>query len=184
MKPELGLLRNPPPASELTQEETTVFIRADGDYQKMFDLASKIELEMHGGWGNYSKGGFLGRGEGLLEVVHGDEETVRNLGVTHDEIADRIEYFIKSYRFGEKDIIDDKYEVNADGYMGMQECPWEDPADYGAMDYSVKNLRLNETLSFPGLIVHLIRAHHFYEGRKSPYRVDPVHAVRVLDLKQ
>jgi hypothetical protein len=32
------------------------------------------------------------------------------------------------------------------------------------------------------LIVHLIREHGFFEGRESPYRVDPGDLVRVLEL--
>lgn len=34
----------------------------------------------------------------------------------------------------------------------------------------------------PGLIVHLIRAHQFFEGSESPYRVEPRKAIRVLAL--
>jgi len=119
-----------------------------------------------------------------LKVIHDDEETIRNLNTTHNHIADRLEHFLKVAPFGTPRIIDGNFEarMTAAGF-GSQDCPWEDPAYYGGMNYSVKNLRIDETLSFPGLIVHLIREHHFYEGRKSPYRVNPKQAVRVLDIK-
>lgn len=36
--------------------------------------------------------------------------------------------------------------------------------------------------SAPGLIIHLIREHHFFEGFGSPYRVDPTELARLLEL--
>lgn len=35
---------------------------------------------------------------------------------------------------------------------------------------------------FPGLIVHLVRDHHFFEGKGTPYRLEPTTAARVLEL--
>ena len=53
---------------------------------------------------------------------------------------------------------------------------------YGDIDFVITNNRTGETLKGPGLIVHLIRDHHFFEGKQSPYRVDPEKAARVLEL--
>jgi hypothetical protein len=39
-----------------------------------------------------------------------------------------------------------------------------------------------QSISAPGLIVHLIGEHHFLEGKGSPYRVDPLRLARVLGL--
>lgn len=47
----------------------------------------------------------------------------------------------------------------------------------------VVNRGTGDYLAGPGLIVHLIRDHHFFEGPGSPYRVDPVKAAQVLGLQ-
>ena len=138
--------------------------------------------------GKSSMGGFLGKDEKLDEVQKADDETVTRLGVTHEQIASRIEYFITAVGYPSREgrVVDGKYLVGGTVWRGGQECPWGDAGSmmpHSSMDLFVKNQELGEQLNFPGGIVHLIRAHQFYEGRESLYRVDPEKAVRVLDVK-
>lgn len=138
--------------------------------------------------GNLSNGGFLGTDERLDEVLKADEESVKALGLTHEQIADRLAYFVKAagYPSREGKLVDGKYLVGGVAYRGGQKCPWGDAGfmmPSSSIDLFVKNLSLGEQLNFPGAIVHLIREHHFYEGKQSPYRVDPKNATRVLDIK-
>ena len=148
-------------------------------------MPDDLEVSMYPG--RLSQGGFLGEGECLYEILEEDDETVNSLGLTHEKIADRIEYFITTVNYPTREgtTIDGKYIVRGTVYRGGQECPWGDSyfMKYSSMDLFVKNVELDEELSFPGGIVHLIREHHFYEGKKSPYRVDPEKAVRVLDIE-
>jgi hypothetical protein len=92
----------------------------------------------------------------------------------------------------EKTVID-SFEVRLERFKGFQICPWAlDPhhqqcsagkgVQYGAVDWQIKNKRKKITLSGPGLIVHLIRDHHFFEGLKSPCRVDPSDLAKLLEL--
>lgn len=69
-------------------------------------------------------------------------------------------------------------------WRGFQECPWGCPANsrLGSIDFLILNRETGESFTGPGLIVHLIREHHFFEGQQSPYRVDPAKAIRVLAL--
>jgi hypothetical protein len=78
-------------------------------------------------------------------------------------------------------------------FMGDQECPWGhyDPSApqpaWSSSDWQIRNLRTGEQMPRPGmygpgLIIHLIRDHHFFEGLNSPYRVDPVELARLLEL--
>jgi len=139
--------------------------------------------------GKLSWGGFLGENEKLDEVLKADDKTIKKLGVTHEQIADRIEYFIKTLNYSPSEkgkLIDGKYLVGGVSYRGGQDCPWRDAGfmmPYSSMDLFVENQELGERLNFPGGIVHLIREHQFYEGEESPYRVDPKHAVRILGIK-
>ncbi len=68
-------------------------------------------------------------------------------------------------------------------YRGFQPCPWGcAESDWGCYDFLVINRRSGLFFSAPGLIVHLIRGHHFFEGLKSPYRVSPTKAALTLGL--
>jgi len=66
-------------------------------------------------------------------------------------------------------------------YRGFQDCPWGCP-DRGSFDFMVLNRRTGESFAAPALLIHLIRAHHFFEGIDSPYRVDPEKIIRTLEM--
>jgi hypothetical protein len=51
---------------------------------------------------------------------------------------------------------------------------------HASIDWRLTNLETGEELTGPGLVVHLIRDHEFFEGRMSPNRVDPLKLARVL----
>ena len=78
-------------------------------------------------------------------------------------------------------------------FTGFQICPWAANPHSGqctagggvrhaSVDWQLRNLATRERLSGPGLIVHLIRAHGFFEGLESAGRVDPRSLARVLEL--
>ncbi len=66
-------------------------------------------------------------------------------------------------------------------YRGFQICPWGCPA-FGSSDFMALNRRTGLSFSAPELIIHLIRAHGFFEGFQSPYRVDPELVIRTLEI--
>jgi hypothetical protein len=80
-------------------------------------------------------------------------------------------------------LVGDKLQVFITQSRGFQECPWGcDYEHWSSFDFLILNRRSGRYLTGPGLIVHLIRKHHFFEGLESPYRVDPTKAVQVLEL--
>lgn len=64
---------------------------------------------------------------------------------------------------------------------GFQECPWEceDEYSWGSLDFVMLNRKTGGILKSPGMIVHLLREHQFFEGEERPYRVDPAQVARV-----
>lgn len=135
--------------------------------------------------GRLSVGGFLGEKEVLDQILRADDEMVRSLGFTHEQIADRIEYFIKAvhcYPTNEGKLVGGIYLVTGTVYRGSQKCPWGDSMPHSSIDLSIRNNVLGEELRLPGAIVHLIRKHQFYEGKESLYRVDPAKTIRVLGI--
>ena len=53
---------------------------------------------------------------------------------------------------------------------------------WGHFDFLILNRQTGEYVTGPGLIVHLIREHQFFEGSESPYRVEPAKAIQALGL--
>jgi hypothetical protein len=79
--------------------------------------------------------------------------------------------------------VDGRLQVFFAGHRGLQDCPWDcAPIPWACFDFLIVNRRSGEYITGPGLIVHLIRAHQFFEGSESPYRVEPRKAIRVLEL--
>lgn len=82
-------------------------------------------------------------------------------------------------------------------WRGLQDCPWgcgltttpgaidwvSQELRWAFFDFMIVNRRTGDTVTGPGLIVHLIRRHRFFEGLHSPYRADPVRLIRVLELR-
>jgi len=161
----------------------------------------RIEARMRPG--AYSVSGFLGPNEKLVEIIERDAELVVRLGVTHEAIADRLDFLVQRRQQLESDravketVEKDRsgrwvrgYEV-AEGiiairpvsYLGHQFCPFESRDetmcdDKGSIDHLIYNVANDKTLRFSELLIHLIRAHHFFEG-SVPYRADPREIVEV-----
>jgi len=170
------------------------------------------ELEARMRPGAYSGLGFLGLDESLEEVVRRDDKTLRDAGITHEQIADAIwrlidEPFHQPHNSRALHIPDlynpesiphfdlDHLPGVEEGYLvghhhqifgvhskGIQECPWGCEKHGGSYDFLILNRMTGEYFTGPSMIVGLIRDHHFFEGTGTPYRVDPLKAMRVLEL--
>lgn len=152
----------------------------------------RIELRLYPY--KYSNGGFLALDEKLKIVHDNDKDVLDKLCITYDQIADVLQTFIgKYYRMCSlgryNDIIDGKYKIDADQYKGFQTCPFQnlklDNETYGyrSADLFVTNIENNKKIQFGTLLPHLIKCHHFFEGPKSPYRVDPTYVIDFFNIK-
>jgi hypothetical protein len=83
--------------------------------------------------------------------------------------------------------VDDRYWVDFAQYLGSQHCPWgvmgECSAElkHSSIDWTITSSS-GAQLAGPGMIGHLIRSHHFFEGRSVRYRVGPIELAQLLDL--
>ena len=84
----------------------------------------------------------------------------------------------------QKGYLVDCFQVFILQYRGFQGCPWDECGEVGGFDFLILNRNTGESFTAPALIIHLIRAHHFYEGVDSPYRVDPEKVIRTLEISQ
>jgi hypothetical protein len=161
--------------------------------------------------GEASQVGFLASGERLAEIIKRDEMTCADRGIRPEQIADRLETLVGrakrqvllAMRHGPlngmiEGFLSGKGEgVTIEGFRilgnhsrGLQEGPFED--DHGARcelciyacaDHWIVNMRTEREIHFPGLLIHLARDHHFFEGSVK-YRLDPAAAIDVLALER
>lgn len=145
--------------------------------------------------GEFSQAGFLGQHERLEDVLARDARTLRDSNLSPHELADGLERLLDAAEEarGRSARVDDRFDVRVEVFTGFQICPWAANPHSGqctagggvrhaSVAWHVRNRRTGDELAGPGLIVHLIRAHSFFEGVESPHRVDPLALARVLEL--
>ncbi|MEM7333279.1 MAG: hypothetical protein AAF490_14410 [Chloroflexota bacterium] len=202
----------------------------------MSEQLSIEELEMRLRPFAYSQAGFLGPNESLQQIISEDTQTLAELNITHQQLADRlesllfqglelnknlianlidthqdnfddivekIEFWLDDIRIDQPErwpenpmkilpdeswggIIEGKFQIFIQQWRGFQECPWDCEIDIRlfSIDFMLLNRRTGYFIMAPGMINHLIREHNFFEGKGTPYRVDPQKLVRVLDLNE
>ena len=152
------------------------------------------EIEARMRPGAFSRTGFLGAEEKLRDVIAADAETLQNLHLSYAEIASKLDDLLvaaeasptRRARVGE-------LECAIRVHQGFQFCPWAPSSPraqctaglgvrHASVDWQIINLQTREEMNGPGLAVHLIRDHHFFEGPMSRNRVDPTRLARQLGL--
>ena len=133
-----------------------------------------------------SVGGFLQNGESLLECALRDREILERDEVSYRTIAKKLSDLVES------SVDQKKYKVESEATKGMQTCPFSrtnDPDYFGSnccgndnRDIEITNIETEASISFGGLLIHLIGEHHFFEGEVD-YRLDPKRVIEVLELK-
>ncbi|HCM15422.1 MAG: hypothetical protein WC252_00760 [Candidatus Cloacimonadaceae bacterium] len=142
---------------------------------------SKIMTKMQPGVITY--GGFLGTDRrDFTQIIADDELTLEKLGKTAEEIADRLEYFQQQSfdAFESNTIVEGIYEVETEVVRGYLPCPFMHQGIYRKSYTTVTNTRTGKSFSYSALNIHLIRAHHFFEGKKSHFRMEPDELVKQL----
>jgi len=130
--------------------------------------------------GNSSFSGFLGQNERLRQVIYEDAGTLKRLGMTHKQVAGKLEYLVQNPQG------DSRFKVSSIGTREMQEDPFQEkwtPGTYPNLGVTITN-QDGESISFAGLIIGLIRNYQFFEGKGVSSRLDPAEAVRVLQIKK
>ncbi|WP_422477782.1 hypothetical protein [Pleomorphochaeta sp. DL1XJH-081] len=130
--------------------------------------------------------GFLGTDtRKLIDILNADDAIVRRAEVTHEEIAQRMQYFRDAGLdgLGEFMTIDEEYDVRVDSVRGKLPSPFGGPGMYEKVNTTVVNKRLGREVVYTDLHIHFVRDHGFYEGKGSPYRLEPEELIAVLGVK-
>ena len=129
--------------------------------------------------------GFMGyERRKLIEVLTDDQGTVNSLGLSHEIIARRLKEIADEARdgWGDPVRVDEKFEVEVNEVRGKIPCPWPHSGLYRKTHIILEKVETGETLVWSDLAIHLIEAHGFYQGRGSPYRLEPADVKRILEL--
>ncbi len=129
--------------------------------------------------------GFLGTDHrDLIEILDEDANTVKNLGLTHQQIAAKMQEFRKKGEPGLDEFvhIEPHFEVRVSTVRGGMRCPFEDKGLVQKSNIEVKNLSNNTEITYTDLCIHFIEKHGFYQGKGSPFRLSPAKLAEVLEI--
>jgi hypothetical protein len=116
------------------------------------------------------------------EIIAADEAEVRRLGTTVREIAEAMQELtdFAASKLGNPVPVGDHREVTVDDNRGILACPWPHPERILKRNTTVKDLARGKTLVWSNLSIHLIGQHGFFQGRGSPYRLEPAELVEMI----
>ncbi len=127
--------------------------------------------------------GFLGDDpRALNQIISDDEMTLQNLGVTAQEIAERMEYLTEKSKqvYEGRVIVDDMYEIETEITRGKLPCPFLHRGLQRKTITTCTHLSSGITVRWTALNIHMIKEHGFFEGKDSPFRLEPEILVQVL----
>ena len=133
--------------------------------------------------GKLTAEGFLGTdARNLQDILLADQETVNRLGLTHGQIADRMQAITDIGKRMTEALLPlaEGFAVQVDEYMGTIPCPFADNHRADKRNTLVKNLATGAAVHWTDLSIHMIRMHGFYEGIGSYFRLDPAYLVAFL----
>lgn len=135
--------------------------------------------------------GFLGKDEKLLDVLAMDNAfVVDKLGLTHQDIARPL---LIAAALGDKNRFDEKetrfryhghdYVVRMTCYKGYQFSPFYDKTATSC-DAELENVTAKKKLKYSPLVPMMIERYGFYEGKGTPFRVEPAVVLEMFPYLQ
>lgn len=127
--------------------------------------------------------GFLGQDEKLLDILVEDNQyVVDELGLTHQELARHL-HALAAFGAKHPELLyhGKRFKVKIVAYRGTQLSPFYDGTKTN-QEAIVQNLDNGKEINYSLLVPHIIERYGFYEGKGTPYRVDPRKVVEVFDF--
>lgn len=128
-------------------------------------------------------GGFMGTDtRTVYEIIQADKSYLLELGVNAAQIAARMRQLTELAKSGLGTWVDtpDGLQVMTDEYKGNLVCPWPHGGQYHKQITIALEPKTGRKLMWTDLNIHLIEEHGFFEGKGSPFRIEPKDAVELL----
>jgi rubredoxin len=128
-------------------------------------------------------GGFLGTDQRpLTEIIEEDMAEVALFDYSLKEIAERMTEITEkaAHGLGTRVSIDDTLEAEVDDNRGTLVCPWPGEGEYIKRLTHAYRKGTGASALWSDLSIHLIRAHGFFQGRGSAFRIEPRELIRVI----
>ncbi len=142
--------------------------------QKLEDLLRSSQLVA---------GGFLGHDtRPVEEIIEADAATLERLGVQPADLGRRMAELTRIARAGLGSFVDagEHLEVACDDNRGVIVCPWGDGTRHHKTITTARRTDTDQTVRWSDLSAHLIAQHGFFQGRGSPFRIEPRELVEVI----
>jgi len=131
----------------------------------------------------FSACGFMGRDTRTIwEIIDADTAKLEKLGITKEKIAARMqEITVHGIRgIGDWIAVSDTIRAMVDDTRGKIPCPWAHGIRCLKRITTIERIDTGQTLRWSDLSIHLILAHGFFQGKGSPFRLEPEDLVNAL----
>jgi hypothetical protein len=125
--------------------------------------------------GKITGSGFLGDDpRPLVDIIQADEETAAGINLDWEEAIKKLESFLEQGKqgFGESVTVDKIWNVTVNEARGFHPCPYGDGLHRKHV-ITVAHVSEDIKFTFSELSLHLLKAHHFLQGKGSPFRLEP-----------
>lgn len=129
--------------------------------------------------------GFLGPDQrDLVQIIDEDDAKVKALGLSHQQIAERMKELRDAGKAGLGDFIDvpPHYSVKVDSVRGKLRSPFGDPGLISKCNTTVHNKKNNREITYTDMSISFIEKHRFYQGKGSLFRLEPEDLAAILDI--
>ncbi|MBN1392038.1 MAG: hypothetical protein JW947_04460, partial [Sedimentisphaerales bacterium] len=114
--------------------------------------------------------------------IDSDIYELTRLEVTAEKIAERMMEITNAAipALGDWVQIGRNLSAKVDEAKGWLRCPWQHPARFAKRVTYVKNIESGQSIKWSDLNIHLIEKHNFFEGKGSPFRIEPAELVKII----
>jgi hypothetical protein len=133
----------------------------------------------------FSAAGFLGSDQRPLdEIINADMREIENRGVTQAQVADSLQEVHDRARSAMGARIEIRPGLRAEFHesMGRIPSPFSGEGVFEKGQTTVYDREGSPRVILSALSIHLIRTHGFFQGKGSPYRIDPREAIDLLGI--
>jgi hypothetical protein len=135
----------------------------------------------------FSKDGFLGTDSRVPEeIIKADEETLARIGIDRKKIAAalRSAYVSAERAMGNPVVLSDGVSAVHHESRGRIPSPFAQDGTFQKGEAAISGKSGEILFRITPLSINLIEKHGFFQGKGSPYRIEPEDAARILGLKK